>query len=417
MQATRFTLPLYLSLALFSSPLYAAECGDTNADGVIDSFDALDIQRHITGLVPLTLDQLTRADVNGDSSITFDDVIWLLQYIGGNPLVTLRCPPVVTTKIYVATFSPSTITIIDKPTLTTTSVIPTAVDPIALAKDPTRESVYVLYFDQTLAVLDTTTDTLGLPQSVSGLVGSLEVTADGTALVGIKNNIAGAGLFVFDLPGLTLRHEVTIGGGFWGTGFLSLTDDSRYAWTTDTIFNNAVKVDLVTGTIEATVPVDLAPMGIDVSEDGSHVYVANNSGHSLSVIDTATSTEISRTLSTVLPTGALAHSNGHAYLAGNFFPELREHDGASGAETSNLPLSAAPYLLHETRDGEIAVVTFTTLKMHLVDPSSGDESVIAIPGPTTDVTSIARPWTPMRFDTGLRPSTPLISLGVRRLIR
>ena len=63
-------------------------------------------------------------------------------------------------------------------------------------------------------------------------------------------------------------------------------------------------------------------------------------------------------------------------------------------------------------------MTFTTLTLHLLDPGTGEETVLPVPGPTLDVTSIARPYTLQRQDLGLSPSSPpLIDLGTRRLGR
>lgn len=397
-----------VALSILSTSLSAdPRCGDVNADGLIDPADAIAIQRHVTGVLPLTANRQTRADVDGQMGITFQDTVWLLNFIGGNPGFEPQCPPLVTAKIYAATYSPSTITVVDGPTRAILETLSTASDPIALAADPTRDRVYALFFDQTLGVIDTVTDDITSIQSMPGLVGAMEVTCDGSALVGVSMSATGAGLMVIDLPSLTLRHQVDLGAGLWGSGFMSTSRDSKLAWLSDPTGNRVLQVDLLGGLPDGSVSVGRVPMGVDLSEDGQRLFVANHSSHELSIIDVASLTEISRTMSAVLPVGVLAHSNGNAFLAGTFTPQVFEHEGTGGLQLQDLGLSVHAYLLRELRDGTLATVTLVSPTLHLVDPVTGLEEVVALPGPTTDLCGISRPFVPLPISDQKRGASAL----------
>ncbi len=47
-------------------------------------------------------------------------------------------------------------------------------------------------------------------------------------------------------------------------------------------------IDTATGVVSATITVGNAPIGVTITPDGKHVYVANNGDGTVSVIDTAT---------------------------------------------------------------------------------------------------------------------------------
>lgn len=53
--------------------------GDVNADGMVDSSDALIILRSAMGLTQLTAQQAASADVNGDGSVDSADALMILR--------------------------------------------------------------------------------------------------------------------------------------------------------------------------------------------------------------------------------------------------------------------------------------------------------------------------------------------------
>jgi YVTN family beta-propeller protein len=53
-----------------------------------------------------------------------------------------------------------------------------------------------------------------------------------------------------------------------------------------------VVIDTVTHTVEATVPVGSGPVGVAITPDGAHTYVANELSDTVSVVATATNTVV-----------------------------------------------------------------------------------------------------------------------------
>ena len=53
--------------------------GDLNGDGSVDAVDAQLLADHLTGKVPLTDEQLSRADMNGDGTTDISDIYEILS--------------------------------------------------------------------------------------------------------------------------------------------------------------------------------------------------------------------------------------------------------------------------------------------------------------------------------------------------
>src|ERR1700738_3527219 len=63
-----------------------------------------------------------------------------------------------------------------------------------------------------------------------------------------------------------------------------------YVANADPISNNVSVIDTATTTVATTVAVGTAPLGVAVTPDGKHVYVANQGSSSVSVIETTGNT-------------------------------------------------------------------------------------------------------------------------------
>lgn len=79
------------------------------------------------------------------------------------------------------------------------------------------------------------------------------------------------------------------------------TPDSRFMYVADQGYyfkqpegSVVYKIDIQTGKLLATIPAGKAPHGVVVSEDGKYVFVSNLVGGDVSVIDTASDTEVSK---------------------------------------------------------------------------------------------------------------------------
>ncbi|MBR0348825.1 MAG: DUF4474 domain-containing protein [Clostridia bacterium] len=80
------TLSIVASMAAFLTVGSSAadnSLGDANSDAAINSFDALMIVRHCTGVVTLTSAELKAADVNGDKQVNATDALYILHFSVG----------------------------------------------------------------------------------------------------------------------------------------------------------------------------------------------------------------------------------------------------------------------------------------------------------------------------------------------
>lgn len=109
------------------------------------------------------------------------------------------------------------------------------------------------------------------------------------------------------------------------------------------ISNNGGSADASSATVIATIPVGATPFGIDVTPDGSRVYVSNSTGGSVSVIDTASRTVTSTITSNVgtTPVGIAVDASGtYAYVANYGAGTVTRITVSSGA-TSSIDVSGA----------------------------------------------------------------------------
>lgn len=369
-----------LSLSTFADP----QCGDVNADGLIDPGDALLVQRHSFGLLTLTPNQLTRADVDGSGVVDFNDVIRILQYFSGAP-VTLDCAPIVATNLYVATFSPPRLVVLDAVSHAVVSETLLSNTPTSIANDPTRDRVYISTWEGALIEFDTNTNAITRMLKVPGLFGAIEVTCDGSKLVGVTH----AGIVVVALPKFQVSHEVLLGSGHYGPGFIALAPDSKSVWVSETNIGQISEVSLGGSGIKQTIDVGFGPTGLAVSLDGTRVFVANNQEHSLSIVDTQIGSEIAVEPTGTWPLEVILHSSGKVYVAGSFGASITEHD-AAGLTTSVFSLALDPFVLHEVRGtGVITGAPLSAPSFSLLDPGTGLETGVdfTLLGVPVDVTS------------------------------
>src|SRR5437868_4011341 len=64
-------------------------------------------------------------------------------------------------------------------------------------------------------------------------------------------------------------------------------DGTGHAYATNPTQNRVEVIDLATGVLESPIAVGTGPEGLDLSADGSKLYVANGGGHDVSVVDVA----------------------------------------------------------------------------------------------------------------------------------
>lgn len=76
---TFFSLDIASSAEEKKSILY----GDVTNDGMVNSFDALTLLKHITEFEKLTAERLKAADVNNDKKVNTEDALYILEYAAG----------------------------------------------------------------------------------------------------------------------------------------------------------------------------------------------------------------------------------------------------------------------------------------------------------------------------------------------
>lgn len=98
-----------------------------------------------------------------------------------------------------------------------------------------------------------------------------------------------------------------------------------------------------TAEVIATIPVGATPFGIDVTPDGSRVYVSNSTGGSVSVIDTASRSVVSTITSDVAatPVGVFIDASGTYAYVGNYGAGTVTRITVSTGATASIDVSAA----------------------------------------------------------------------------
>ncbi|MDV9187061.1 PxKF domain-containing protein [Streptomyces sp. SR27] len=128
---------------------------------------------------------------------------------------------------------------------------------------------------------------------------------------------------------------------------------AQLVYMTDAFATSFVAYDLSTGSVAGTVPVGTRPGPVAVSPDGSQVWVANQFGGSISVIDTATLT-VTATLTGGYPSAiAFSPDGAHVYAAENAAGHARidVFDTATRTVAASIPTAYSVSAIAPTPDG------------------------------------------------------------------
>ena len=204
---------------------------------------------------------------------------------------------------YVTNQQSNTVSVISAATNTVVATVPVGVGPSSIAITPNGAFAYVATFGSNISVIDTATNTVvtTMPLSFPSMlaiapVGNLGYVTHGAFVNGVTVINTATNSLVTDIPipaDVTISVAVTPNGAFVYVTCLSFTTGSKLA-----------VIDAATNTVAAIVPLPatFAP-GVAISPDGAFAYVANNGGgvccsspgpSSVSVIDTASNTEVAR---------------------------------------------------------------------------------------------------------------------------
>lgn len=137
--------------------------------------------------------------------------------------------------------------------------------------------------DDTVSVVDTTTDTVATTVNVGDTPFGAAVTPDGKKVY-VANSDENT-VSVID----TATNEVvaTVKVGVSPRG-IAVAPDGEQSYVTNYKNDTVSVIDTATDTVATTINVGDGPFGVEVSLDGKKVYVADANSNTVSVIDTAT---------------------------------------------------------------------------------------------------------------------------------
>lgn len=184
---------------------------------------------------------------------------------------------------------------------------PTGSEPHGLRLSPDGKTVYIgLLQGKGLGILDLGTDTLTtIP--LEGNAVQTGVTPDGKLVV--VSLYDAKQLAVLDVAAKNVSY-IDLPESAKGPIQMYATPDSRFVYVADQGYyfgqptgNRVYKIDLVARSVVKEIPAGDAPHGVVVSPDGKFVYVTNLLSENISIIDTATDTEVGRIRVGKMPNG------------------------------------------------------------------------------------------------------------------
>jgi YVTN family beta-propeller protein len=148
------------------------------------------------------------------------------------------------------------------------------------------------FFDNTVSVIDTTTNTVTATIPVGEEPAAVAFLPDGSRAYVINRSSFGIGTFtVIDTASSTVVATVDV-PNVMAPMFSAVAPDGRTLYIPSFETQSVAVIDTATNTLRATIPVPVTgPTGTAVTPDGSRLYVCANSG-SVVVFDTATNAQI-----------------------------------------------------------------------------------------------------------------------------
>ncbi|MFN0015123.1 MAG: PKD-like domain-containing protein [Saprospiraceae bacterium] len=187
--------------------------------------------------------------------------------------------------VYVTNTISGTVSVIDAATNTVLATVPVGINPQGIAVSPDGSLVLVANTGSfNISMLETNTNTVLYTVPTPG------VFSTGVAFhpTGFQAYIAGSNrVLVLDVIAGTITASIPVGGGAFG---VSVSPDGTRVYVACANTDNLYVLDAATNVVLTTVPLGDAPSGVVVSPDGSRVYIANENGGTISVLDAATNT-------------------------------------------------------------------------------------------------------------------------------
>lgn len=221
------------------------------------------------------------------------------------------------------------------------------------------------------SIIDTLTDTVlaTIPTGGNNVV-RVALSGDGSYAYTVNN--ASGTVSVVDLSTNTVVSTLTLGGVQCAT----TTPDGNSVWVGVAAVGGAsIKViDTATNTVSTTFPVGHGangPSWIDFSPDGAFAYFGNFD-NTISVIDTATHSEVAATTVGALPLFVAVTADGaYTYSANLTGNSVSVVDNTTHTLVATVPVGAFPRALAFTADGSQAYVTnFNSNSISVIDTTT-----------------------------------------------
>jgi len=192
--------------------------------------------------------------------------------------------------------------------------------PSSIAITPNGEYAYIITSristgENSVAVIDTATDTIKTRIMFGGSLRSVAITPNGE--YAYVTSPIGHAVTVIDTAANSVTTTITDIN--YPTG-VAISPDGKYAYVANCLTESAygftsgevLVIDTTTNTIEATITNLSSPKAIALSSDGAYAYVTNFSQGTISVIDTA----MRKVISTIkdVPTSAIAAMPDSKYI-------------------------------------------------------------------------------------------------------
>lgn len=148
---------------------------------------------------------------------------------------------------------------------------------------------------------------------------------------------------------------------------------TAFAYITNISSNDVSVIDTSTNIVMATIPVDLAPVGVSVSPDGSRVYVANLTSNTLSVINTDTNTVIATIPVGNEPFGVGVTADGTKVYVANEADNTVSVIDTSTNQIMGLPIDVGVNpegIVYNTINGKIYITNNGSGNLSVIDPST-----------------------------------------------
>jgi YVTN family beta-propeller protein len=216
---------------------------------------------------------------------------------------------------YVGNANNSTVSVFNVATNAVVANIPVGFSATWLTATPDGSRVYVTGSGNTVAVINTSTNTVSsnfnvtppAGQPVSACLGGPTFNPSGTLgyilQLCVGSAVAGS-VTVISVPSNNVVATIPVGL----TPFQAvITPDGGHLYVVNGRGNNVSVIDTIANQVISTIPVGSGPQSVAVTPDGVNVYVANTVGNTLSIIKTSTNT-VSSTIPLTVPFGIVIAS-------------------------------------------------------------------------------------------------------------